>query len=121
MRRRVITPIDAPEQIQEEARVQRRERETVKTSALLRALGLAHYWQRLLDEGKYRSLTEIAGLEGIDLAQASRTAQLCELAPALIETCLAVGSPTYRLEKMSRRRPPRCWKKQLDDLQPTAT
>ena len=53
MRRRVITPIDAPEQFQEEARVQRRERETVKTSALLRALGLAHYWQRLLDEGKY--------------------------------------------------------------------
>lgn len=98
VRRRVITPIDAPEQFQEEAKVQRRERETVKTSALLRSLGLAHYWQQLLDEDKYRSLTEIACLEGIHLAQVSRIAQLCELAPALIETCLAVGSPAYTLE-----------------------
>jgi hypothetical protein len=121
VRRQVITPIDAPEQFQEEATVQRREREKVKASPLIRALGLAHYWQRLLDEGKYRSLTEIAGLEDIDLAQASRIAQLCELAPALIETCLAVGSPTYTLEKMSRRKAPRCWKKQLDELQPAGT
>ena len=101
--------------------MQRRERETVEASALLRALGLAHYWQRLLDEGKHQSLTEIAGLECVDLARASRIAQLCELAPALIETCIVIGSPTYTLEKMSRRKAPRCWKKQLAELQPAAT
>ena len=121
VRRQVITPIDAPEHFQKEAVLERSARKHAKDSPLIRALGLAHYWQRLLDEGKYRSLTEIAGLEGIDLAQASRIAQLCELAPALIETCLAVGSPTYTLEKMSRRRPPRCWKNQLDELRPAST
>ena len=121
VRRQVITPIDAPEHFQKEAVLERSARKHAKDSPLIRALGLAHYWQRLLDEGKYRSLTEIAGLEGIDLAQASRIAQLCELAPALIETCLTVGSPTYTLEKMSRRRPPRCWKNQLDELRPAST
>ena len=60
----------------------------VKDSPLIRALGLAHYWQRLLDEGKYRSLTEIAAMEGLDLSQASRTAKLTRLAPSIVESCL---------------------------------
>ena len=73
VRRQVITPIDAPEQFEAEAVVERSARKQVKDSPLIRAMGLAHYWQRLLDEGKYRSLTEIAAAEGIDLGQASRT------------------------------------------------
>jgi len=38
----------------------------------LRALGLAHYWQHLLDTGKVRSLREIAAAEGMDLGRVSR-------------------------------------------------
>jgi len=38
----------------------------------LKALGLAYYWQRLLDEGKFRSITVIASAEGMDLGQVSR-------------------------------------------------
>ena len=56
VRRQVITPIDAPEHFQKEAVVERSARKQVKDSPSIRALGLAHYWQRLLDEGKYRSL-----------------------------------------------------------------
>ena len=91
VRRQVITPIDAPEHFEKEAVVERSARKQVKDSPSIRALGLAHYWQRLLDEGKYRSLTEIAAAEGIDLSQASRTAQLTRLAPAIAESCMLEG------------------------------
>jgi len=59
-----------PGQFQSNAVVQRRERKTVKTSALLRVLGQAYFRQRLLDEDHYRSPTEIAGFGGLCLAQA---------------------------------------------------
>ena len=88
VRRQVITPIDAPEHFEKEAVAERSVRKQAKDSPSIRALGLAHYWQRLLDEGKYRSLTEIAAVEGINLSQASRTAQLTRLAPHIIESCL---------------------------------
>ena len=45
------------------------------------ALGLAHYWQHLLDTGRFRSLTEIAAAEGMDLGQVSRIARMAQLAP----------------------------------------
>jgi hypothetical protein len=48
-----------------------------------------HYWQRLLDNGTYRSITEIATAEGMDLGQASRIFRLTQLAPDIIEACLA--------------------------------
>jgi len=88
VRRQVITPIDAPELFHKEAVVERSARKHAKDSPLIHALGLAHYWQRLLDEGKYRSLTEIAAIEGLDLSQASRTAKLTRLAPSIVESCL---------------------------------
>jgi len=102
IRQQVITPIDAPEHFQREVFVERCARKQAKDSPLIRALGLAHYWQRLLDEGKYRSLTEIATVEGIDLGQASRTAQLVRLAPGIIEFCLSGGHVDATIEQLSR-------------------
>ncbi|MFZ4703486.1 MAG: hypothetical protein ACOYMG_25875, partial [Candidatus Methylumidiphilus sp.] len=55
-----------------------------------------------LDEGKYRSLTEIAAVEGIDLGQASRTAQLARLAPGIVESCLSDGRAGPKLEQLGR-------------------
>ena len=102
VRREVITPIDAPEQFQREAVVEQKARKLAKDSPLIRALGLAHYWQRLLDEGKYRSLTEIASVEGIDLGQASRIAQLARLSPDLVQGCLSGGHGVPKLETLAR-------------------
>jgi hypothetical protein len=51
VKREVITPLDAPEAFREEAARARQDRKAAQDSSLLRALGLAHYWQRLLDEG----------------------------------------------------------------------
>jgi hypothetical protein len=102
VRRQVITPIDAPEQFQKEAIVERCQRKEAKDSTLIRTLGLAHYWQRLLDDGKYRSLTEIAAVEGIDLGQASRMAQLARLAPEIVEACLTGGRGGPKLDQLVR-------------------
>jgi len=102
VRQQVITPIDAPEHFQIEAVVERSARKQAKDSPLIRALGLAHYWQRLLDEGKYRSLTEIAAIEGIDLGQASRTAQLTRLSPTIAHACLTNGCENLKLDQLTR-------------------
>ena len=102
VRRQVITPIDAPEHFQKEAVVERSARKHAKDSPLIRALGLAHYWQRLLDEGKYRSLTEIAAAEEMDRGQVSRTAQLIRLAPEIIESCFSAGPGEPKLEQLAR-------------------
>jgi len=100
--RQVITPIDAPEHFEKEAVVERSTRKEAKDSPLIRALGLAHYWQRLLDEGKFRSLTEIAAAEGIDLGRASRMEGLTRLAPEIVESCLSDGHAQPKLEQMAR-------------------
>ena len=47
-KRAVITPLDAPEAFGDEARQERRTQASVQHTALLRAPGLAHHWQRLL-------------------------------------------------------------------------
>ena len=101
VRRQVITPIDAPEHFEKEAVVERSARKQVKVSPSIRALGLAHYWQRLLDEGKYRSLTDIANAEGMDRGQVSRTAQLIRLAPEIVESCLSDTRCWPKLEQLS--------------------
>ena len=102
VRRQVITPIDAPEQFQSEATEQRCERDAAKDRPLIRALGLAHYWQRLLDDGKYRSLTEIAAIEGVDLSRTCRFAQLARIAPGILEACLASDRHGPKMEQLLR-------------------
>lgn len=49
VKKEVITPLDAPEQFQEEAKIERQEKKAAQDSALVKALGLAHYWQWLLE------------------------------------------------------------------------
>ncbi len=109
VRRQVITPIDAPEHFEKEAVVERSARKQVKDSPVIRALGLAHYWQRLLDEGKYRSLTEIAVAEGLDRGQVTRTSQLSRLAPKIAEFCLTDGHGGRTLEQLARICLVECW------------
>ena len=88
-KKQIITPIEAPEAFRVEAVTERREREAARETPLVRALALAYYWQRLLDDGKYRSITEIAAAEGMDVGQGSRIARLALLAPWVVEACLA--------------------------------
>lgn len=102
VRRQVITPIDAPEHFQREAVVERSARKHAKDRPLIRALGLAHYWQRLLDDGKYRSWTEIAAAEGMDRGQVNRISLLTRLAPEIIQSCLSDHHGGTKMEPLTK-------------------
>ena len=70
---------------------------------MIRALGMAHYWPRLLDEGKFRSITDIAAAECIDVTQARRLLRLTLLAPAVVDNLLAETDVSINLESVLRR------------------
>eukprot|EP01041_Mallomonas_annulata_P041633 gene41633-biopygen33182 len=46
LKKQVITPLDAPQEFLDEARRERLVREMAQDTPLMRALGLAHHWQR---------------------------------------------------------------------------
>jgi hypothetical protein len=109
VRRQIITPFDTADAFHEEARVEQQKQKESQDSPLLRALGLAHHWQKLLDDGQYRTMTEIAAAEGIDLGQASRMARLTQLAPHLVEVYLTEQGSDLSLEHFIRRGLPVDW------------
>lgn len=71
-------------------------------SQVLRALGLAFHWQRLLDAGTYPSMTAIALAEGVQLSQVSRLTSLAHLAPDIVDVCLAQPMRRWSLERLIR-------------------
>ena len=87
-------------------------RKAAENTPLIRALGLAHYWQRLLDEGKFRSITDIAAAEGIDVTQARRLLRLTLLAPAFVGNLLANPDVAINLESVLRQVMPLDWQAQ---------
>ncbi|MCK4131780.1 hypothetical protein QN078_05175 [Ralstonia nicotianae] len=106
-KKQVITPLDAPQEFAIEARREKRVRDATQDTPLLRALGLAHYWQRLLDEQRFASVAEIAEAEGIDVSRAYRLLRLTLLAPTVIERLIASSGAV--LEQVMRRSVPRTW------------
>ena len=52
---------------------------------LLKALARAHRWQKLLDEGRYASISELAAAEKIERGFLGKLLRLTLLAPALVE------------------------------------
>ena len=106
MKNEIITPLDAPEAFREEA--ERQAKKAEQSSPLVRALGLADYWQHLLDEGKFASLTEIAKAEGLDPGYVSRVLQLNRLAPELVGDYLA-GKSSTSLAAMLQQGVPSAW------------
>ncbi len=113
--RKIITPLDAPQEFLTEASREREARETALDSALMRALGLAHHWQRLLDEGRFSSMTEIAAAEGIDLGQASKISRLAQLAPDLVND-IVHGRLETSISQLLRDKLPTSWLAQREVL-----
>lgn len=92
VRRKIITPLDTPQAFADESAQEREARAAAQDSALVRALGMAHHWQRLIDDGRFTSMTEIAQAEGLNPGRASTIARLVHLAPDVVEACLTDGS-----------------------------
>ena len=118
LRKQIITPLDAPQEFMEEARREQQARESAQETALLRALGLAHHWQRLLDEQRVGSVAEIADAEEINVTQVRRLMRLTLLAPAVVEQL--VGTSETALEQLMRCPLPTAWKDQIRVLAPSA-
>ncbi len=118
LKKQIITPLDAPQEFMEEARRERQARESAQDTALLRALGLAYHWQRLLDEQRVESVAEIADAEEINVTQVPRLMRLTLLAPAVVEQL--VGSSETALEQLMRCPWPTAWKDQIRVLAPRA-
>jgi len=116
LKKRVITPLDAPQEFLAEAKQERADQAAAQDSALMRALGLAHHWQRLLDEERAASVADIAKAEGMDVTQVRRIMRLTLLAPDVIER-LAEASDIL-LEWVMRRPWPNDWGDQMRMLTP---
>lgn len=114
LKKRVITPLDAPQEFLAEATRERAARAAAQDSALMRALGLAHHWQRLLDEERAASVADIAEAEGMDTTQVRRVLRLTLLAPEVIERL--VGASDIVLEQVMRRPWPNGWVEQSISL-----
>ena len=111
LRKRVITPLDAPQEFLAEAKQERVAQAAAQGSALMRALGLAHHWQHLLDEQRVASVAEIAEAEGMDVTQVRRVMRLTLLAPEVIERLM--GAPEIVLEHVMRRPWSNGWNSQV--------
>lgn len=62
--------------------------------SLVIALARAHRWQRLLDEGKFESLSDLAREIGLDPSFAARLMRLTLLAPDIVEMILMGEEPS---------------------------
>ncbi len=114
LKKQVITPLDAPPEFLSEATRERAARAAAQDSALMRALGLAHHWQRLLDEERVTSVAEIAQAESMDVTQVRRVIRLTLLAPEVIERLVA--EPDIVLERVMRRQWSLSWSEQRQML-----
>ena len=83
-RKTVVTPAAAPGGVAAPTRTD---------PALVKALARAHRWQRMLVEGRYASISEMAAAERIDRGYLGRVLQLALLAPDIVEAILDGRQP----------------------------
>ncbi len=83
-RKLVVSPDGVPAQVQPRSRVD---------DTLVKALGRAFRWRRLLETGVHGTVDEIARAEGIDDSYVSRILRLTLLAPDIVEAILDGRQP----------------------------
>jgi hypothetical protein len=69
------------------------ERSAATDRTLIKALARAYRWQKLLDDGVYGSIAEMADKERINRSFLSRTIRLSLLAPDIVEAILNGTQP----------------------------
>ncbi len=81
--------------------------------SLLKALGRAFRWKRLLDDGTYASVSEIARAEKLDRTYVGDVLRLTLLAPGMVEAIVEGGQPVSHLSLPSLLKPwPSEWARQ---------
>lgn len=113
VKREIITPLSAPKQFQADALDARQNKEVFTDSALVRALGLAFHWQRLLGMGKVGCVAELAEREGISRQRVSLILGLTQLAPDMVESLMnGTASKRLTLDYFKRNPVPLSWEVQ---------
>lgn len=80
--------------------------------ALVIALARVHRWQKLLDEGKFASISDLAREVGLDVSFAARLMRLTLLAPDIVEAILMGEEPSGLSLTMLTKRLPIVWAEQ---------
>ncbi len=80
--------------------------------ALVKALARAFRYQKLLDEGRYESISEMAAAEKIDRGYLGRLLRLALLAPDLVETAMRGEMPRHRSSPSDLNQLPARWDEQ---------
>ena len=62
-------------------------------STLIKALARAYRWQRMLDDGRYGSVSELAAAEKLDRGYLGRILMLTLLAPDIVEAIMDGRQP----------------------------
>ncbi len=70
-----------------------RQARTTADPALLKALARAFRWRRMLEDGRYASVSDIARAEKIDRTYAGDILRLTLLAPAIVEAIVEGRQP----------------------------
>ncbi len=104
VRTRILTPLGQPEAFAGEASSDAGAEDT----PLMRALGLAHHWQRLIDEERVASVDEIAEAEGLDVSYVRRLIRLTLLEPQMVARFAAGASA--KLEDLLGQPLPMDWR-----------
>lgn len=65
----------------------------VYDTRILHAVARAHHWQRLLDSGRFQSISEIARAEDLKPTTVARMMRLARLAPDIVEALMAGCQP----------------------------
>ena len=80
--------------------------------ALVKALARAHRWKRLLEDGQYASLTELASKERIDRGYLGRVLLLTLLVPDIVEMILNGRQPPAITLPRLLKASPMAWSEQ---------
>jgi len=67
---------------------------------LLKALARAYRWKRLLEQGKFTTIEEIAAHERISASYLTRVMRLTLLAPSIVEAMLDGKRPTLGMDEL---------------------
>jgi hypothetical protein len=86
--------------------------------ALVKALGRAHRWKRLLESGRYGSLAELAAAERIDRSYLGKMLRLTLLAPDIVEAILDGRQSAGLALPALLQRLPKIWDEQRVAIEP---
>jgi len=84
--------------------------------ALVVALARAHRWQKLLDDGKFKSVSDLAREIGLDTSFTARLLRITLLAPDIVEAILLGEEPSGLSLTMLSKQLPVIWTEQRREL-----